>query len=134
MGTDNAVQYFSQQLPTFTFQKNVRLYDMTFFYRILPDVTKYSYYHLLSYVILIHFPFVSKFNSKRTTVVLVIFRTNHPGLGATFSHLPTCDSNFRSMPNFGTHAYLFLQQSSDREEALPNYVPWCVSQRMEFRV
>ena len=30
----------------------------------------------------------------------------------------------RSMPNFGTHAYLFLQQSSDREEALPNYVPW----------
>eukprot|EP00435_Cladocopium_sp_Y103_P014309 s2547_g3.t1 len=29
-----------------------------------------------------------------------------------------------SMPNFGTHAYLFLQQSSDREEALPNYVNW----------
>ena len=140
LGTDNAVQYFSQQLlvPTFTPQKKChvcfRLYDMTIYYRILPDVTKYSYYHLLSYVILIHFPFVSKFNSKRTTVVLVIFRTNHPGLGATFSHLPTCDLNFRSMPNFGTHAYLFLQQSSDREEALPNYVPWCVSQRMEFRV
>ena len=27
----------------------------------------------------------------------------------------------RSMPNFGTHAYLFLQQSSDRAEALPTY-------------
>ena len=27
----------------------------------------------------------------------------------------------RSMPNFGTHAYVFLQQSSDRAEALPTY-------------
>lgn len=35
-----------------------------------------------------------------------------------------CTVSTRSMPNFGTHAYLFLQQSSDREEALPNYVPW----------
>eukprot|EP00930_Biecheleria_cincta_P074701 TRINITY_DN61923_c0_g1_i1.p1 TRINITY_DN61923_c0_g1~~TRINITY_DN61923_c0_g1_i1.p1 ORF type:complete len:476 (+),score=74.00 TRINITY_DN61923_c0_g1_i1:63-1490(+) len=35
-----------------------------------------------------------------------------------------------SMPNFGTHAYLFLQQSSEREEALPTYVNWLRRRRL----
>lgn len=35
-----------------------------------------------------------------------------------------------SMPNFGTHAYLFLQQSSEREEALPTYVNWLRRKRL----
>lgn len=35
-----------------------------------------------------------------------------------------------SMPNFGTHAYLFLQQSSEREEALPTYVNWLRKRRL----
>lgn len=76
----NAVQYFSQQLPTFTFQKNVRLYDMTIFYRILPDATKYSYYHLLSYFILIHFP--------AWVCVKVQFQKDHGGFGH-FSYEPS---------------------------------------------
>ena len=67
-----------------------RLYDMTIYYRILPDVTKYSYYHhLLSYFILIHF--------LAWVCVKVQLQKDHggfghcsydfhPGLGATFSH------------------------------------------------
>mmetsp|Transcript_92269 Transcript_92269/g.144879 ORF Transcript_92269/g.144879 Transcript_92269/m.144879 type:complete len:473 (+) Transcript_92269:48-1466(+) len=35
-----------------------------------------------------------------------------------------------SMPNYGTHAYLFLQQSSEREEALPTYVNWLRKRRL----
>ncbi|CAE7763745.1 PDK [Symbiodinium sp. CCMP2592] len=35
-----------------------------------------------------------------------------------------------SMPNFGTHAYVFLQQSSDRAEALPTYVNWLRKRRL----
>ena len=41
------------------------------------------------------------------------------------SHSRVCFTlRARSMPNFGTHAYVFLQQSSDRAEALPTYDPW----------
>lgn len=39
-----------------------------------------------------------------------------------------------SMPNFGTHAYLFLQQSSDREEALPNYVNWLRKRKLREEI
>merc|ERR1719277_2856310 len=35
-----------------------------------------------------------------------------------------------SVPNYGTHAYVFLQQSSDREEALPTYVNWLRKSRL----
>jgi len=35
-----------------------------------------------------------------------------------------------SVPNYGTHAYVFLQQSSDREEALPTYVDWLRKRRL----
>ncbi|CAK9017076.1 [Pyruvate dehydrogenase (acetyl-transferring)] kinase [Durusdinium trenchii] len=39
-----------------------------------------------------------------------------------------------SMPNFGTHAYVFLQQSSDREEALPNYVNWLRKRKLREEI
>lgn len=39
-----------------------------------------------------------------------------------------------SMPNFGTYAYLFLQTSSQREEALPTYVNWLRKQRLHARL
>jgi len=29
-----------------------------------------------------------------------------------------------SMPNFGTHAFLFLQRCSSRKEGMPTYVNW----------
>mmetsp|Transcript_85475 Transcript_85475/g.151189 ORF Transcript_85475/g.151189 Transcript_85475/m.151189 type:complete len:380 (-) Transcript_85475:59-1198(-) len=39
-----------------------------------------------------------------------------------------------SMPNFGTHAYLFLEQSSKREEALPSYVNWLRKQKLREEI
>lgn len=38
--------------------------------------------------------------------------------------------DLKSMPKLGTHAYLFLQQSSEREEALPTYVNWLRKRRL----
>jgi pyruvate dehydrogenase kinase 2/3/4 len=39
-----------------------------------------------------------------------------------------------SMPNFGTYAYLFLQTSSQKEEALPTYVNWLRKRRLRDRL
>jgi pyruvate dehydrogenase kinase 2/3/4 len=39
-----------------------------------------------------------------------------------------------SMPNYGTHAYLFLQQSSEREEALPTYVNWLRKRKLREEI
>lgn len=39
-----------------------------------------------------------------------------------------------SMPNFGTHAYLFLSRMGHREEALPTYVNWLRKHRLRVRL